>query len=150
MASLLPSIKIDSGIKRIAINDDPDNVIEFNPTDVIFAEKFYALMRDFEAKQDEFDRRSKELDAHKDELDANGLPVNFAQGVAFLRETCGFMREKIDYLFGDGASQKAFGDTLSLDMIAQFFQGMTPFIQTARADKVLKYTNSKMAGRVMK
>lgn len=135
----MDSIRIDTGIKRIQINDGPD-YIEFNPTDVLFAERFYAAYQEFNVKQSEFQQRSEELDAHKDELDENGLPVNVSQGLAFLHETCEFMRSKIDYLFGAGTSQKVFGDALNLDVIGQFLDAMTPYIQVARSEKVAKYT----------
>lgn len=129
-----------SGVKRITINDDPKRVIEFNPSDVLFIERFYAMYREFEAKQAEYEQRSKELDTVA--LDENGAPVNMAEGIEFLKDICGFMREKIDILFGEGTSKKAFGDTLSLDMIGQFFEGITPFVWEERTDKVKKYTNT--------
>ena len=133
----MESVKI-SGVKRIAINDDPNNVIEFNPTDVLFVERFYAIYREFEAKQAEYDKQSKELDAAGDDITAN-----MEQSITFLKEVCGFMREKIDYLFGEGTSQKVFGDSLSLEMIAQFFEGITPFVWQARQEKVNKYKTTK-------
>jgi hypothetical protein len=145
----MDSIRIETGVKRIAINDDPTRVIEFNPSDVLFAERFYALMQEFEAKQVEYERRSQELDARKDEKDDHGLPANLGDGLAFLREVCEFMRAKIDGLFGAGTSQKAFGDALELEVFEQFFSGITPFIQRARDEKVRRYLNQQNAGRVM-
>ena len=146
----MDSIRIDTGVKRIAINDDPTRVITFNPNDVAFAERFYSLIREFEDKQVEYETRSKELDAHKDELDEHGLPVNVGEGLAFLREVCEFMCGRIDHLFGPGTSRIAFGDALTLEMFEQFFTGITPFIQSAREEKILRYTNQKQSGRVMK
>lgn len=149
----MDSIKVTSGLKRIAINDDPNNVIEFNPDDVLFAERFYTICEDFDKKQVEFNKKSKELDERKEELTENGLPVVTKEGIQFLREVCTFMREKIDYVFGEGTSQQVFGDTLSLEMIGQFLEGITPFIQNERTEKIKKYTNpSTKSGtkRVMK
>lgn len=134
----MDSIRIDTGVKRVCINDNPEKVIEFNPSDVIFAEKFYQLIKDFELKQTEFINRSKELDANK-EIDENGLPVNLNESIALLKEVCNYFREKIDGLFGEGSSQKAFGDSLNLDIFEQFFEGILPFIEKVREEKVKKY-----------
>ncbi len=148
MTSTTPKISLNRS-KRVLINDGPD-FIEFSPGDVGFAERFYAVYRDFEAKQAEYERKSKELDSHMSELDANGLPANLPEGLAFLREACEYLRGRIDYLFGEGTSQKLFGDVLSLELIGQFFDGITPFVQAARSEKLAAYANRQMAGRVMR
>jgi hypothetical protein len=145
----MDSLRIDTGIKRVMINDDPSRVIEFSPEDVAFAEKFYSLIHAFETKQSEYDRRSKAIDENK-AVDASGLPANVSDGLALLREVCEFMRGEIDGLFGAGTSQKAFGDARTLDMFVQFFDGITPFIKTARDEKVRRYLNDQNSGRVMR
>jgi hypothetical protein len=145
----MDSITISTGVKRVCINDDPDNFIEFNPNDVSFAEKFYSLISEFEAKLVEYQARSDEIDSNK-ELDANGIPVNFEARIALMRDVCEFVREKIDGLFGKGTSQKVFGNALTLDMFTQFFEGITPFIQQARAEKVAKYQKRPQRKQVMK
>lgn len=136
----MDSIHIDTGEKRIAVNGDPERVIVFNPTDVIFAERFYALIGEFESKLTEYQDRSKSLDV-EDVKDKNGIPLNSDERLALLHEVCEYIRERIDYLFGKGTSQKAFGDALALDMFTQFFKGITPFIQNSRTSKVEKYVN---------
>jgi hypothetical protein len=35
-------------------------------------------------------------------------------------------------------------------MIGEFFEAIIPFIQIARTDKMAKYANKKLAGKVMK
>lgn len=145
----MDSFRVDSGRKRIAINDDLQRVIEFDPTDVLFAEKFYLLIQEFETKQVEYERRAAELDADQS-LDSYGLPANLTSRLAFMREVCEFMRLQIDSLFGAETSQKAFGDALSLEMIEQFFTGITPFIQRARSGRVAKYTPAGKGKKVMR
>lgn len=142
-------LRIDSRQIRVMINDDPGRVIQFDPSDVLFAERFYKLIGDFEEKQAEYEKRAAELDAERGNLDHNGLPANLGEGLVFLREVCEYMHGQIDYLFGAGTSQKAFGGALSIEAIGQFFEGITPFIQKARSEKVAKYSGKK-AGRVMK
>lgn len=140
----MDSIHLDSGLKRIAINDDPERVIVFDPTDVLFAERFYSVYGDFERKHEEYQARAKELAA-------KGVD-GFEEGIAFMREVCTFMRERIDVLFGAGASQKVFGDTLSIAMIGQFLEGMIPFFAQSRSEKTKKYINAASGSkrRVMK
>lgn len=146
----MDSIRIDTGVKRLLINDGPD-VLEFNPTDVVFAEKFYAMIREFEEKQAEYQARA-ELAAADEGVDENGIPVNIEKSLALLREVCVFLRERIDFLFGPGTSQKLFGDAMTLDMFEQFFKAIAPHIQRARADKVSRYAKAEKRGgrKVMK
>ncbi len=138
----MDSIHINTGVKRLAINDDPERVITFNPTDVVFAERFYALMRDFETKQGDYQQRAEALDLVT-ATDPNGLPVNLADRIAFMREICEYMHQQIDTLFGAGTALKVFEGALDLDAIGQFFEGITPFVKTARQDKLAKYQAPK-------
>lgn len=144
----MDSIRIDTGEKRIAINDDPERMIVFNPQDIGFAERFYQLLQDFEAKQIEYQARADELD--NQELDERGIPSKIGESLALMREVCEFLRERIDHLFGEGTSRKAFGDAMTLTMFEQFFEGIIPFVQTARSNKVAKYAPSGSKRRVMK
>lgn len=145
----MESLRIDTGVKRVMINDDPNRVIVFNPSDVAFAERFYRLIGEFQDKQAEYQRRAEELEQNA-VVNENGIPSNLAESLALLREACEFLRAKIDDLFGAGTSEKVFGDALSLDAFEQFFEGITPFVQTARSNKMTRYVSQKVSGRVMK
>jgi len=136
----MDSIKINTGEKRICINDDPNKVIIFNPSDVTFAERFYSLIGELETKLQEYKKRGEILD-NVTALDSNDIPINLDARLALLRETCEYMRSKIDILFGADTSQKAFGDAMVLEMFEQFFTGITPYIQSVRAEKIAKYSN---------
>lgn len=131
------NLNINTGL-RLTINDDPSRVIVMNPNDVDFAERFYRLIQDFEAKQGEYQARADALDAIEDQ-DAHGLPVNLRERIDFAREVCDYMHQQIDALFGEGAAYAAFQGQHDLDAIAQFFTEITPFIQNARAGKLEKY-----------
>lgn len=134
----MDSLKIDSGEIRLSVNDDPSRVIAFNPDDTLFAEKFYKIVGEFESKMKEYKTRAGEIDRDVS-LDNNGIPANVQDRISLLHEICAFVRERIDYVFGDGTSQTAFGDALNLGMFVQFFSGITPFIQSARSEKIAKY-----------
>jgi len=44
---------------------------------------------------------------------------------------------------GAGTSQIVFGESLNIDAVVQFFEGIRPYMQKARAEKVAKYTNAR-------
>ena len=136
----MESLKIDVGEIRIAINDDPSLVIAFNPQDVVFAEKFYNLIGEFENKLKDYKLQSDQLEKVTAK-DGNDLPINMDARIALLREVCEYIRGRIDYLFGAGTSQIAFGDVMAMEVFEQFFAGITPFFQKARAGKVAQYSN---------
>ena len=138
----MTNITIDTGTKRITINDDPDRVLEFNPSDVLFAEKFYALLAEFETQMENYRTQIAAAEAVT-ATDEKGLPINAAARIALVRETCEYVRSKIDFLFGEGTSEMVFGDVLNLDVFTQFFAGIIPFIQEARSEAVKKYAVPK-------
>jgi hypothetical protein len=142
----MDSLQIQSGEKRIAINGDPNRVILCNPSDATFAEKFYLLIGEFQTKSEEYQTRFKELEKVT-ETDEHGFPLNMSARLDMLKEVCGYINGHIDNLFGKGASEKAFNGAMELDLYVQFFDGMTPFIQKARAEKLQKYTSTASAKR---
>lgn len=145
----MQSLHINTGEIRLCVNDDPGRVIVFNPTDISFAERFYGLLSEFEEKEKEYQRKVEALQKNT-ETDNLGIPKNFGPALVLLRETCGFLREKIDDVFGAGTSQAAFGDANTLDMFEQFFEGITPFVQKAREKQVSKYTTPTSYRNVLK
>lgn len=142
------SIRIDTGEVRLLINDDESRVIAFNPNDISFLEAFFELLEDFEKKEKEFRNEERVLNANKD-VDGHGLPKNIKGKIALNRKICRYMREKIDFVFGEGTSDTAFGTANTMDMFSQFFDGITPFIKSARDDKTSKYLASASEADVM-
>ena len=138
----MDSIRIDSGVKRIAVNGDESRVIEFNPEDIVFVEKFYGLIKQFEEKEVEFRERSEQISS-KEDVDELGIPVNTADSIQLALDLCNYLRGQIDQVFGSGTSQKVFGETQTLSMFEQFFGGIMPFIQGARSEKMEKYRKAK-------
>lgn len=145
----MDSLHINTGEIRLCVNDDPNRVIVFNPSDISFAERFYGLLREFEEKEKEYRLKTEELQKNA-ETDDLGVPKNFGSILTLLRETCTFLREKIDDVFGAGTSQAAFGDANTIDMFEQFFTGITPYVQKAREKQVGKYTAKPTKGNVLK
>lgn len=138
----MQSLQINTGEIRLAINEDESRVLVFNPSDVIFVEKFYKLLDKFQKSLTQYQSRFEALEKVK-ETDANGVPVNVEARFDVIKEVCGYIRDEIDSLFGAGTSQMVFGDSMNLDAFAQFFDGIKPFIQKARTEKIEKYTNKR-------
>jgi hypothetical protein len=128
------------GSVELAINGDENRIIKFNPNDLLFTERYYAMYSEFREKQKELEEKANELE--NGELDDNGMPTNIGKQIEFMKQTCQFVYEKIDGLFGPGTSQKVFGDALDFEMIGQFFEGITPYFNKVREGKVNRYRNT--------
>lgn len=134
------SININTGEITVLINGDESRAIVFNPNDLSFLESFCDLLEDFEKKEKEFKNKELALNANKD-VDSRGIPQNIKGKIALNREICLYMREKIDTVFGAGASDTAFGEANTVDMFVQFFDGIAHFIKSARSERTAKYLN---------
>jgi hypothetical protein len=139
-------LRIDAGVKVLQINDGPDT-LKLNLSDVGFFERFTKLKGDLDAKVADYQKREAELDAEKG-VDDKGLPLNISERAAYMHEACTYIRSQIDVLFGDGTSQKLFGDALSFEMIGQFFSGITPYIEKEKAKRISKYAPAAAATEV--
>lgn len=133
------AIKINTGRIRLEVDcDGVKNEISFNPNDINFVDGVYNLLSDLEKKQEDYKERIEELE--KDNaLDESGVPLNIQKRLAIIKEICIDLEKQIDIVFGEGTSKKAFGDALCFEMFEQFFNGITPYIEKARADKLKKY-----------
>ncbi len=139
----MQSLSINTGEIRLAINDDPQRVIVFNPADVLFAERFYKLFSELRRTlTTEYQPRFEAVE-RVTETDENNVPVNVQSRIDLVKEVCAYFRSEIDKLFGVGTSQIVFGDSMNLDAFTQFFEGITPFIRQAREDKIKKYSRKK-------
>ena len=144
----MESLDLKTNSKNIELKRDGvvTGVLSFDPSDVIFAEKFYNLITEFQAKAKEYEPQAEALDKNT-ATDGNGLPVNFGERIALLREVCEYIRTRIDHLFGIGTSQAAFGDVYDTELIVQFLDDLKPFFQSAREKKKKKYTSTASAKR---
>lgn len=128
---------------RLCIDNDETRVIEFYPTDVAFAENFYALAAEFETRRRDIQARAAEI------AKGGGTRLEKSRAaLALTREAFTALREGIDRTFGAGTAQTVFGDRDSLDMAARFFRGVTPYIRRARQKELDRYLKEP-AGDVM-
>jgi hypothetical protein len=132
------SIHIDTGNVNLLINDDESRVLSFCPTDVVFAEKFYRAMAELKSKAIEYQNTIKRL-GEVTEQDKHGLPVNSQERIDALKETCVYIRDKVDHVFGDGTAHMVFGDAMNIDVFIQFFEQITPHVQRIRSSRMEAY-----------
>jgi len=137
----MQSLQINTGEIRLAINDDPERVIVLYPKDAIFTEKFYILLGNFKKSFSDFKNRAEIIESQNAE-DEYGVPLNTEERLAFQKEVCQYARNEIDELIGAGTSQIVFGNALDIDAIMQFFTGIQPYMQKARAEKVAQYSSA--------
>ena len=95
----MDSLNIAGKAVRLCIDNDESRVIEFYPTDVSFAENFYALAAEFEERQNDIKARSAAIA----EGDGSKLEKSRAE-LALTREAFAFLREGIDRTFGPGTA----------------------------------------------
>jgi hypothetical protein len=132
----MDSIRIDTGIKRIAINDDPERVIEFNPTDVEWSRRLDKLRFEVKKRLDEIEAQVRVLE---NQAQSNDDP-EVSEKINNIRiEVCVYVRGLIDKQFGEGTSEKVFGDLNSEFAIQSFLVAITPYMQIAREPIVGKY-----------
>jgi hypothetical protein len=136
---LLKSLKIESSKIRLAINDDKNKIIEFDPNDVKFINRYYSMISNFEVKQKEFAEKAAKIDKITT-YNSIGMKVSDIEGSKLMLEMCEYMKGQIDYVFGNGASEKAFGDTINPEMINEFLGGVAEYIAAERNAKIEKYT----------
>lgn len=134
------TLQISTGEKHIPVVRDgaPVGEIVFNPSDVVFAEKFYKVLGEIEAKTSEYQRQIETLDA-ANEKDGDDIPLNMGDRLALLRSICEYNNSLIDSVFGAGTAKTVFGDALNLDVFQQFFDGVALYFKQARAEKLKQY-----------
>ncbi len=140
------NLNINTGEIRLTINNDENKVITFNPTDVNFAHRFYELLEDFKSKQDELIKKAQDIEKGY-ELDEDEVPKNLPRLFEYMAELDLYFRGKLDYVFGEGTSEKCFGtvNVMSMDnegnrIILNFLDAITPFVANERNKELEKHT----------
>lgn len=131
-----------SNTVRLTVNDDPDRVVEFNPSDVGFVSRFYDLMDNVEAKEGEYNAKLEEIQKDSS-INSFGAPNALKKEIALTAEICDYMREQVDAVFGEGTSRTVFGDMNVPAMFGEFFNEIAPHITAARNKATKKYTGKK-------
>lgn len=120
-------IKVDSGIRRIGVNDAGD-YIELSVNDVTLLDRFSNLVEWFSSKQEELARFDEDFKArHAGDTDNTEAVIEaIHKRTEVFRETC----KQIDEVFGAECCRKVFGDIIPDELpLMDFFDQMTPVMQ---------------------
>ena len=123
------NMKIVSSKKRIAINEDENRVIEINPGNTLQRKKYYELFSKLEKIGKDLAIQSKGLDDVKD----------VDKIIVLEEQTFDSIAKEIDAVFGKGTIQKITEGEKDLEMLVQFFEGLTPYFQNYNKEKFSKY-----------
>ena len=128
----MESLQVRTGEISLQILDDDGNergVFRFNPEDVHSANRILALQEEFDIKQADFEKRARKCETQQEQA-------------ALLEEVVDYFENLIDDCFGEGTSKIVFGNSKSLSMFEDFFQGITPYYQKASQKRMSKYTKN--------
>lgn len=106
----MQNIRFDDGFKEFMLNDDPDKVIRFDPTDFAIIERFNTAMKNIE--------KSTNGLTNDVEVDSKGEPLSELESAAeSVSKVNKFIREQIDYIFDSPVSGIVFGNKSPLAMV---------------------------------
>ena len=134
------SLRVDSGVKRIEVNDNGD-YITVNISDNSFFRRFDDFVKWLNVKTVEADKISQDTESDFSE--------RFNAYDALCRESC----KELDALFGEGCCRKVFLDIESpgMELVADFIDQIIPIIQgfaTERNQKITsKYSPNRKGAR---
>lgn len=147
----MDSLRVDSGIKNIEVNDKGD-YISIPISDASFFERFGDMMKNFEHKQAEIEQQGKELsEKHKDKAEDDTDMI--VDTISLYSQLCKDVCTELDNLFGEGCCRKVFVgiETPSVELIGDFFEQITPLLQKyaqERSQKIdLMYNRNRKGAR---
>lgn len=133
-------IVFDEGIKEFSINNDPNRIIRFNPSDVAIVTRFDEAKKNAEKALEEI----KDID-----LNVNG-DAKLKKFTDLIVKVTEILNEQIDHIFGEGTATIAFGKQSPLTTVkgeylfVRFIEGaykaIKPFIDE---EVVLREKNIK-------
>lgn len=150
----MEKLRIDSGIKRIEVNDDGEYIcIPIN--DASFYERFGNILKWFDDKQIDIERQVKEFsEKHQDDKETEGVNVEAAMdAINMYSNLCKEVCSQLDELFGEGCCRKVFPGIQSpdIELIWDFFEQINPILQKfaqERNQKInLKYNRNRKGAR---
>lgn len=152
----METLKIKTGEKRIAVSVDGVNgrEIVFNPNDTRFMEHLHHFYKMAMQKAKEWDTRQADIERQIAAVptDENGIPETLEPAIGPIAEMNTFMRQQIDDLFGVGTAASIFGDAVyrNPEIYIQLVEGIAPYVEPVRAQKVQKYTRPRKATKARK
>lgn len=146
----LDSIRVDTGIKKIEVNDEGET-ISLNFADQSFPVRYFAMVDEFQKQQEVFQKEEDEL---VKECEENQLSEyeKLRKVAVFNLKVHEFFKERIEALFGADVCRKVFGDIVpSVDMYMDFISQLAPYFEKygkERQKKLMQKYNPKRKGNV--
>ena len=114
------SVRVNTGIKRIEVNDKGE-YIEISLNNAKFFDEFGELVSWLSKKQEDLNALPEPA-----EDDAEGIAAIVCMRTGILKE----LAERLDRIFGAGACKKIFGDIIPDEvLVADFLEQITPFVE---------------------
>lgn len=133
---IMSKLRIQRESIKIDVNDQGE-FIELPLDDESFPKRVYALLENFQAKQEELNNQLEEIN---DITDGQAIDLN--------EEIHLFFKGEIDRVFGAETCRKVFGDiTPSVGLLSQFFEQIEPYFEQFKQKKTAKLSKYS-AGRV--
>lgn len=143
----MDSIRVDTGAKRIEVNDEGE-YITLNFADQSLPTRFFAMADDFQAKEPEYRARAEALDANTELTEYERMRATAQLNLEFHT----YFKEQIDALFGLETCRKVFGDIVpSVELYGDFLAQLTPYFEQygkERAEKLRQKYNPARKGNV--
>jgi hypothetical protein len=141
----MQGIRFDEGYKEYMINDDPNRVIRFNPTDFEILDRIKVAYEEIEKAT------STEDDV---ELNPDGTPIEqLGKAAETVKKISDTIKRQIDYIFNSPISDIVFGNQSPLCLVGgkplyeRFLDAIIPIIQAevkkeqeASKKRIEKYT----------
>lgn len=129
----MEGLKVNSSKVRLAINNDENRIVVINPGNNLMRQKYYEVFEQLEKKGKEMAKKANLLDPKKDVKELLKLE----------EDTFDFIAKKTDEVFGEGTVEKITEGDKDLDLLVQFFEGITPYFKKYNNEKMAKYAKNK-------
>lgn len=123
----MDSIRVDSGIKKIEVNDDGE-CISIPISDTAFYERFANILKYFDEKQKDIEQKVHEI---SEKYSDNENTEKAFDEVKMYSDLCRNVCSELDKLFGEGCCRKVFvgNEVPGIELIGDFFEQITPILQ---------------------
>lgn len=148
MSSKMQSINFSDGYKSFCINDDPDRVIRFNPTDIDIVKRFNQAIKELREEKDGLE----DVSLNPDGTVALDDDATLEKTSEVLEQFNQVIREKLNFIFKSDVYDTIFDGQSPMAIVGKerqllfeafmdaAFQVITEEVEKATRERVGKYT----------
>lgn len=133
----MEKLKIDSGIKKIEVNDNGE-YITVNLSDNKFFENFNNFVSWMNAKQESVSAQEKAIQEKYADQDTKGINFDLiAETTALYKEICDDASRQLDGMFGSDCMKKVYPyvESPGFELIIGFLDEITPLLKKFAAER---------------